>query len=70
MTMKVKQFYSIVESAKVIGIGRDRMYELVKQNKVRTVIINNLKKISLKSIEELVASIEQHQSDENLPTVN
>jgi|TARA_Y100000034_G_C6604863_1_gene263241 excisionase family DNA binding protein len=68
--MKLKQFYSVPETAKVVGIGRDRMYELVKQNKIRTVVINNKTKISLKSIDELVSAIEERKSDENLPTVN
>jgi len=68
--MKLKQFYSVPETAKVVGIGRDRMYELVKQNKIRTVVINNKTKISLKSIDELVSAIEERESDENLPTVN
>jgi len=67
---KLKQFYSVPETAKVVGIGRDRMYELVKQNKIRTVVINNKTKISLKSIDELVSAIEERKSDENLPTVN
>ena len=65
-----KLLFSVKETAEQIGIGRNRLYSLIKERKIKCVRMGPHFKITQDSINEFMGRLSESGSVDDLPTVN
>jgi excisionase family DNA binding protein len=54
------QAYTVEQVAKMLNIGRDKVYELLRTGQLRSLKIGKLRRITEEQLAEFVASREDH----------
>jgi excisionase family DNA binding protein len=54
------QAYTVEQVAKMLHIGRDKVYELLRTGQLRSIKIGKLRRITDEHLAEFVASLEDH----------
>lgn len=54
------QAYTVEQVAKMLHIGRDKVYELLRTGQLRSIKIGKLRRITEEQLEAFIASIEDH----------
>jgi len=51
--------FTVEEAARVLGIGRTRMFELIQDGSVETVLIGRLRRIPIDALDAFVAGLRE-----------
>lgn len=62
--------YTVLEAKEMLGIGRNRLYGLVKENKIKTVKVGTHIKITKESIDDFMSRLERAGSIDDLQAIN
>lgn len=54
------QAYTVEQVAKMLHIGRDKVYELLRTGQLRSIKIGKLRRITDEQLAEFVASLDGH----------
>jgi excisionase family DNA binding protein len=54
------QAYTVEQVAKMLHVGRDKVYELLRTGQLHSLKIGKLRRITEEQLAEFVASIEDH----------
>jgi excisionase family DNA binding protein len=54
------QAYTVEQVAKMLNIGRDKVYELIRTGQLRSIKIGKLRRITEDQLAEFIASLEDH----------
>jgi excisionase family DNA binding protein len=54
------QAYTVEQVAKMLQIGRDKVYQLLRTGQLRSIKIGKLRRITEEQLDEFVASREDH----------
>jgi excisionase family DNA binding protein len=54
------QAYTVEQVAKMLHIGRDKVYELLRTGQLRSIKIGKLRRITEDQLTEFIASLEDH----------
>jgi excisionase family DNA binding protein len=54
------QAYTVEQAAKMLHIGRDKVYELLRTGQLRSIKIGKLRRITEEQLADFIASIEDH----------
>jgi|TARA_R110002126_G_C10090669_1_gene464981 excisionase family DNA binding protein len=65
-----KMLYTVLEAKEMLGIGRNRLYGLVKENKIKTVKVGTHIKITKESIDDFMSRLERAGSIDDLQAIN
>ena len=65
-----KMLYTVLEAKEMMGIGRNRLYDLIKENKIKSIKVGTHIKITKESIDDFMSRLEDAGSIENLPPIN
>ena len=65
-----KSLFSVKETAEQIGIGRNRLYSLIKERKIKTVKVGPFFRINQDSINEFMERLSEAGSVDDLPTLD
>ncbi len=58
-TPDVRVLFTVEEAARALGIGRTRMFELIQQGDVETVLIGRLRRIPVDALDAFVARLRE-----------
>ena len=61
MTNDINQLITVEELQKILGIGKNTAYRLVRQNKIKSIRIGKLWKIPKTAVDEYIAGLAEHQ---------
>ena len=56
------KLYSITETARLLGVGRDVVYEIMRQGKLGYIELGKRKKIAFTEIQNFIANNTKHQT--------
>ncbi len=59
MNFEGKQFFSIIEAAEVLGVGRSSVYRLLSSGELRATKIGRLTRISAAELESFITRLPQ-----------
>lgn len=62
--------YTVLEAKEMMGIGRNRLYDLIKENKIKSIKVGTHIKITKESIDDFMSRLEDAGSIENLQSIN
>ena len=65
-----KMLYTVLEAKELMGIGRNRLYDLIKENKIKSIKVGTHIKITKESIDDFMGRLEDAGSIENLQPIN
>jgi len=65
-----KMLYTVLEAKEMMGIGRNRLYDLIKENKIKSIKVGTHIKITKESIDDFMSRLEDAGSIENLQPIN
>ena len=54
------QAYTVEQVAKMLHIGRDKVYELLRTGQLRSIKIGKLRRITEEHLADFIASLEDH----------
>lgn len=54
------QAYTVEQVAKMLHIGRDKVYELLRTGQLRSIKIGKLRRITEEQLSEFIASLDDH----------
>lgn len=54
------QAYTVEQVAKMLNIGRDKAYQLLRTGQLRSIKIGKLRRITEEQLAEFIASLEEH----------
>jgi excisionase family DNA binding protein len=56
------QAYTVEQVAKMLHVGRDKIYYLIRTGQLRSIKIGKLRRITEEQLTEFVASLEDHDA--------
>lgn len=56
------KLYSITETARLLGVGKDAIYDLIRQGKLGYIELGKRKKIAFTEIQNFIANNTKHQT--------
>ena len=65
-----KMLYTVLEAKELMGIGRNRLYDLIKENKIKSIKGGTHIKITKEAIDDFMSRLEDAGSIENLQPIN
>jgi len=54
------QAYTVEQVAKMLHVGRDKVYELLRTGQLRSIKIGKLRRITDEQLAEFIASLDEH----------